>query len=161
MKTENEEMFAAEDTDMPVSNLLEKGRYEVETIDIKQSISRAGNNTNKITLKTNDGFFLTDYFVFEGKMAWKWKQFLFAIGIRNKGQFQIPKSRLIGVKCLADIIIKERSMNDGTLIKENRITAYSPIIEETAPITGVEPEIEPAKETPKKEKEATEEIDDL
>jgi len=33
MKTENEEMFAAEDTDMPVSNLLEKGRYEVETIE--------------------------------------------------------------------------------------------------------------------------------
>lgn len=132
--------FDGEDTEKMASNLLEKGRYEVETIDINQSVSQNGNKYYKAVLQTKEGVRITDFLLCEGAMKWKWSQYLYAVGIRQKGQFQVAKSRLVGAKCLADVGVKTRTLDDGSIIKENKVNSYSPIEQATAPIKGVEPE---------------------
>jgi len=134
---ENEEIFEGSDTDLPSSNILEKGRYQVEVIDISSFTSKNDNKCNKAILRTDDKFILTDYLLAEGKMKWKWSQFLYAIGIRRKGSFTITKDKIVGLKCLVDVGVRERVNDDGTTVKENRIYSYSPVEQETAPITGV------------------------
>ena len=70
-------------TDSPSSNVLEKGRYKFEVTEIKHHTSQAGNKSARVILMV-EGIRVTDYLPFEGTMIWKWKQFLFSIGIRDK-----------------------------------------------------------------------------
>lgn len=145
MTNYDEEMFEVfGSTDLPMSNVLEKGRYKFMIKDISNFVSQAGNRCIKVTLDI-DGKKIFDNLMPEGKMAWKWNQLLFSIGIRQKGtHFTIPKSKIVGKEGLVDIGVKDRALDDGSIIKENKVNSYSPIEQEVAPIKGVEPEDMPA-----------------
>lgn len=134
-------------TDQPVSNVLEKGRYKFKVKDVNRHTSGAGNLCMKIELAINSHT-LTDFLITEGSMEWKYRQFLFAIGIRDKRtSFSFKKSRVIGAEGLCDVIVKDKSLDDGSTIKQNNIQSYSPIEEETAPMKDVPEEGEVVTET--------------
>lgn len=157
-QVENDESFEVNgSTEQMVSNILEQGRYPFEVKEATNYTSKSGNKCIKVEIDVN-GKKMTDYLSIEGKMEWKWRQFLFAIGIRDKRtSFSVPKSKIIGVTGLVDIGTKDRTMEDGTIIRENITRSYSPIEEATAPITGVPPEVEIV-EKQDKPKEKEEEI---
>ena len=144
MQIEEESFDVNGSTDAPVSNVLEKGRYSFKVKDITSFISKAGNNCIKVILSF-DGKLINDTLMQEGQMSYKWRQFLYAIGIRKKAtNFSVPKSKIVGAQGLADVGVKDRVLDDGSTVKENRISSYSPISQEVAPIKGVEPEEETA-----------------
>ena len=144
---ENDEVFEVNgSTDAAVSNVLEKGRYKFVVLDASNFISQNQNKCVKITLSVGKGK-VYDNLLIEGQMSWKWRQFLFAIGIRDKRQaFSVPRSKIVGAEGLVDIGIKDRMLDDGTTVKENKVSSYSPIEQEAAPMTGVPSEIEPEPE---------------
>ena len=148
----NEECFEVNgSTDSMASNLLEKGRYKFVVKDATNFTSSNNNKCVKLVI-TVEGRTIFDNLLLEGQMSWKWRQFLFAIGIRDKRTaFTVPKNKIVGGEGLVDIGVKDRTLGDGSIIKENKINSYSPIEEETAPIKGVEPEEETKIEPEKKE----------
>jgi len=138
----SEEMFECNmPTDKPISNVLEKGRYKFTVTEIVNGVSKSsGNKMNTVTLNVQ-GKKLTEYFPLGGNMDWKWGQFLRAIGIREKqASFLVSKKTILEGTGLVDIYIKNKSMEDGTLMPENKISSFSPIEQEIAPANGVEPE---------------------
>jgi len=149
--TENKDEFEVNEdefevtgsTDSPSSNVLEKGRYPFEVISIDHHTAvSSGNKSAKVILMV-EGLRIRDFLPFEGVMVWKWKQFLFSIGIRDKRKkFIVKKELIVGKKGLVDVGVKDSTYNDGTIMKENMVRSYSPIKEEVAPIKGVEPEYE-------------------
>jgi len=147
---DNEETFEVHgSTDLPVSNLLEKRRYEFEVTEVSNFTSAKGNRCAKLSLAI-EGKKITDILLLEGKMEWKWRQFLFAIGIRDRRtDFSVGRSAIVGKKGLVDVGVRDRVMEDGVIVKDNTIRSYSPIQSPSAPVAGVEPEDSPPKETPK------------
>jgi len=149
--TENKDEFEVNEdefevtgsTDSPSSNVLEKGRYPFEVLSIEHhTAASSGNKSNKVVLMV-EGLRIRDYLPVEGVMIWKWKQFLYSIGIRDKRKkFIVKKELMVGKKGLVDIGVKDSSYGDGTSGKENMVRSYSPIKDEVAPIKGVEPEDE-------------------
>lgn len=162
METGEETFIVNGATNEKVSNIIEKGRYAFVVKDISNFISKAENVCMKLTIDI-DGKFFNDILMPEGKMEFKWRQFLYAIGIRDKRvKFDVPKSSIVGKTALVDIGIKDRVLDDGSIIKENKINFYSPIEQEIAPINGVEPEVEFKKEKKQEgTQEATAIVDDL
>lgn len=130
-------------TDQPVSDLLEKGRYPFEVSEIESHLSTAGNKCAVVRLRVA-GRNIKDYLILEGKMEFRWRQFLFAIGIRDKATyFKVPKAKIVGGKGLVDIGIK----TDRNGFEVNVVRSYSPVAEEVAPLKDVPPEEAPP-ETP-------------
>lgn len=134
----DEEMFEVNGaTDLPVSNLLEKGRYRFVVKEVGSHISKAGNNCVDLKLDI-DGKWLFTTLITTGKMEWKWRQFLFAVGIRDRREkFSVTKTSLLGKQGLVDVIVEDKAG-----YSKNEARSFSPIEKEEAPIKGVEPENE-------------------
>jgi len=159
---ENEELEGGQETgtdieineweNRPQSNSLPKGRYPFETITGEYHYAPSGNKCLHLIQKI-EGITMHDYPIIadkdgkKHKMSFKFFNYLFAIGIRNTNKkFTINTNTFKGAKGLCDVGIKENG--------DNQIDNYSPIKEETAPMTDVPPENIPETE-PEKPKEKT------
>lgn len=157
MSNENE-TFEVEGWDnQPPSNVLETNRYKFKVVNIEPHVSAGkGNQCNKVTLDV-EGHRVTDFLILKdvnGKphsMSYKWRQFLYSIGIRNPGRsFVITKDKIIGGVGLVDIVKESKPLDSGITVFENKVRYYAPIDKDEAPIAGVEPESEEQKSEPEK-----------
>lgn len=137
-----EETFAYEDEegegiDGIKSNIIEKGRYEFEVLDIENKTSNSGNDCVRITFKLNNGRIWTPLNmptkIHPGKRLWN--NFLFSIGLRGRGKkLEFTRSQIIGKKGLIDIGVKKNDLSGNN---ENKITDFAPIGTNDAPIKDV------------------------
>lgn len=134
------------------SNIIEKGRYKFKVLDIEEKQSSNGNPMVDITFDI-EGRKWKKNLMLNGQMKFLYHNFLHAIGIRNKGQsIDIPESRILEGVGMIDIGVRDRIMDDGSTMKENKIVNFSAIEEEKAPIAGVPSENETASAPVKDEK---------
>ena len=158
------EVFDGKNTDKPSTNVLEKGRYEGEVMDIEKFVADSGNNCIRVYFQI-EGRKKSDCFPRIASMEWKWSQFLYSIKIRQTGDFQVTRERIVGQKCLIDVIKKPTKTDPE--IYENNIRGYSPIEEQTAPIADVPPEdvqvkkSEPVKVTEKPQEVKKDEFEEI
>jgi hypothetical protein len=140
-------------TDQANSNLLPAGRYQFTVVEINDFLSKKGNFCVKVKLDI-ETYHLTDIICIAEKIDWRWRQFLYAIGIRRPDKhFKISQEEIVGKTGMVDVVQKDRELDDGTSILENRIRMYSPIEEQVAPVAGVEPEAEFQPEQTKEQKQ--------
>ncbi len=141
-------------TDQPASNLIPKGRYELEVIALTSYTTKSKFKAAVIVSLLLDGKFKSsDLMVVEEGSDWRWKQFLYAIGVRRKlarGEkvFNVTDEDVIGKKAFCDVIVDEEDPENP----RNRISRYIPSDKKDVPASGVKPEPS-VKETPKKQPE--------
>lgn len=126
--TENDWVFEGYDTDQVLQDVLEPGRYKFKVLDVKPVTSKSGRKCARVVLElsTNAGTVRRfDTICLERKYDWRWRQFLFAIGIRKKGEFKLTREEIIGREGWADIVQKERSIAGGVKVVDT-IRAYYP-----------------------------------
>lgn len=146
-------------TDSPATNLLDKGRYVVNPIEISEFVSSSNNQCIKITLDV-EGTRIDDVIV--TKLSWnmiRLRNFLYSIGMRQSSGFKVNveeiSKNMKPVK--ADIIIGKDQNGEA----RNEVKHYTSIDDEEAPIKGVPTEEESVEEKPKEESKPQEEEDDL
>jgi len=128
-------------TDQPSSNLLPAGRYQFTVLEIDKFSSKKGNPCVKVKIDV-EGYHLTDIICIAEKLDWRWRQFLYAIGIRRSSKyFKVANTEIIGKTAMVDIVQRDRELEDGSTVPENRIRMYSSIEEQVAPVKGIEPEV--------------------
>ena len=77
-------------TDQPISNTLEKGRYVITTKEITPFVANSTGNKCIKGVFVADGVKIHKNFVIKDvndkphQMAYQWKQYLYAIGLRDK-----------------------------------------------------------------------------
>ena len=172
------------DTDKPVTSVLPSGRYRFAVKEItdedfegEKIISEKGNYSVQVILEI-EGRRVKDYICISAGADWRWREFLYAIHIRQvlgRGQstHRISDDEIIGKEGMVDIV--ESSYKDkrsGEDIPCNKVRLYTALDSETAPIKGVPPENEvgdaleppepeePKAEAPKPEKQKTPEPKD-
>lgn len=160
---EDRDVEVTEWSNSPSSNVLEKGRYILETVLLKKHKSDSGNQCIYVEFMANN-VKLKKYFVLKDvkgnphQLVYSWKNYLYAIGIRDpRKNFTINLDSLEGKKCKGDVTKHrndEASERAGFDIYENDIRYFSPIDKEEAPMKDV-PE-EPSKEKPKEEEKPKE-----
>lgn len=126
--TENDWIFEGYDTDQVLQDVLEPGRYKFKVLDVKPVTSKSGRKCARVVLElsTNAGTVRRfDTICLERRYDWRWRQFLFAIGIRRKGEFKLTREEIIGREGWADIVQKERSIAGGVKVVDS-IRAYYP-----------------------------------
>ncbi len=145
MAEEREPFEVGGSTDKPVSNVLEKARYKFIVKEVTPHQS-PNNKCAKVVLQV-EHVKITEYLVLTGEMSYKWRQFLFAIGIRDKREKWTVNPALIeGKEGLVDLGIKPNFHNPED--NDNYAMSYSPIKEESAPVAGVPAEEEVASPNP-------------
>ena len=137
-------------TDLPNSNVLEKGRYKFTVTKMRKwKSAQQGNPCVEPTLEI-DEHTVKDCFVLNNTIGQaRWRQFLYAIGIRDKRKFfNVTDDMIIGKSGTADVVIKDRKYQDGSTSPENKVQMYSLIGEQVAPIADVPEETTQSKSTP-------------
>jgi hypothetical protein len=148
-------------------NVLTRGRYEGKCVKITPYKDKNTQDSFLVVETLADGLVLTDYVMTSPSdesatkdktrrfKLYKGHSFLFACGIRNNNRkFSFSSNLCIDKIYLIDV--SEKSDGSG-----NWVNGYSPIEEETAPMTDVPAENLPVgQEEPKKEEKKSE-LDDL
>lgn len=131
----------------PVYNVLDSGRYPCEVIELGKSVSGKGNGQFVVELLVNGDKKLTKYFVITDvdkkphKMAFKWSNFLYCLGLRDPRQnVAFSVKNIVNKKCLCDVAKTEDGEDSqGNKFYKNEIRGFSPIEEkeQTAPVADV------------------------
>ena len=142
------------------------GRYRFAVKEItdedfegKRIISEKGNYSVQVILEI-EGRRVKDYICISAGADWRWREFLYAIHIRQvlgKGQptRKISDEEIIGKEGMVDIIDSSyKNKRTGEDVPCNKVRLYTALDNETAPIKGVPPENEvgDALEPPEPEK---------
>ena len=151
-KTQEKMLEVYGSTDQPATNVLEPGRYKFQVKQIvRQWQSKKGNPCIEVEFIVGERT-IKDTFVTAGKFDYRYRNFLFAIGIRKavkKGEsFTISESEINGKQAMMDVAKVNEIFDDGFEYPTNKVRMYSPIQNDTAAIKGIP--VEPESDTGEK-----------
>lgn len=113
------------------------GNYAVTVASAKEGISKTGNPKIEVKLRIDEpeeqaGRILFDNFSLQPQALWKLKRWLYALGYSDDdfaGEFELDPEELVGLTCVASVIVRPFTKNPGTeqeeTVERNNVEAYA------------------------------------
>ena len=127
---------------MEMFTLLEPGEYVLRVTNAEEKTSAKGNPMIEVNFEEEQtGAKLRDYFVITEKNLPKLKNFLADIGHAYEGMVEVLPFHWAGERVKAKIGVETYTKQDGTEGKRNKISYYSPVVNQVPQTTATTPNV--------------------